>query len=134
VDQVRFTGRINVEPRISEADLDAMDDLAGPLDESGSPWRVSESRRELIPAEWAGFTEVQTVLNQFAHLLASRGYALSGRVSWACERYHRGTGMVFVRGEAVEWVEERVVNPGPSWEPGEWVWDGRDHRPVPRPG
>ena len=128
--QVRFAGRINVEPAISDADLDALDDLAGPLDESSSPWRVSESRRELIPGETGGFTEVQTVLKQFAQLLASRGYTLSGHVSWAFERFHLGTGMAFVRGDAVEWVKDLVVNTGPSWQPGQWLWDGQRHRPA----
>jgi hypothetical protein len=128
--QVRFTGGINVEPAISETDLDALDDLAGPLDESSSAWRVSESRRELIPGDPGSFIAVQTVLNQFAQLLGSRGYALSGRVSWAFDGFHPGSGMVFVRGAAVEWVEDRVVNPGPSWEPGEWIWDGQRHRPA----
>ena len=55
--QVRFVGRINVEPAVSDTDLDALDDLAGPLDETSSPWRVSESRRELIPGE-TGQSEV----------------------------------------------------------------------------
>jgi hypothetical protein len=129
---VWFTGRIGVEPAISEADLDAMDDLAGPLDEAGSPWRVSEDRRELIPGEGGKFVEpYQEVLEQFARLLASRGYGLFGQVSWSDAHYPPHTGMVFARGAAVEWIGDRVVNPGPSWQPGEWVWDGWQPRHVP---
>jgi hypothetical protein len=128
---VWFSGRIRVEPAISDPDLDAMDDLAGPLDEGGSPWRVSEDRHELIPGEGGKFIEpYKEVLDQFAQLLASRGYSLSGQVSWADASYAPHTGMVFARGGAAEWVGDRVVNPGPSWEPREWIWDGMRHRPA----
>jgi hypothetical protein len=126
-----FTGRISVEPPISDADLDAMDDLAGPLDEAGSPWRVSADRRELIPGEAGKWIEpYKEVLDQFTRLLGSRGYVLSGQVSWAGAECAPQTGMVFARGGMAEWVGDRVVNAGPSWQPGEWVWDGARHRPA----
>jgi hypothetical protein len=131
---VWLTGRIGVTPAISDADMDALDDLAGPLDEG--PWRVSAVRRELVPGD-EGYQSVEPykeVLDQFTRLLVSRGYTLSGQVSWAGAQYAPQTGIVFARGGSVEWVGDRILNAGPSWQPGLWEWDGTKHRPVGRPG
>jgi hypothetical protein len=125
---VWFGGGIGVTPAISDADVDALDDLAGPLDEG--PWRVSKDRRELVPGDGGDFVEPsKEALHQFARLLASRGYTLSGQVSWAGATHPPQTGIVFARGGSVEWVGDRVVNAGPSWQPGAWEWDGVRHRP-----
>jgi hypothetical protein len=85
------------------------------------------------PGEGGKFVEpYKEVLDQFARLLASRGYTLSGQVSWAGAAYAPHTGIGFARGGSVEWVGDRVINAGPSWQPGEWEWDGAKHRPLGR--
>jgi hypothetical protein len=84
---------------------------------------VSEDREFILPEQDEsrhGFRMWLRLLIE--HYLAPRGYVLHGEVTWEGED-RDDSGIIFVKDNQVEAVEDLIFNAGPGWAPNHFVDD-----------
>ena len=138
-----YSGEIAVSPTLTEADAAVVRAVAAgqrseqtqavfaaiaASPEPDLPWytgllAISEDRNLILPEEdesRPGFGMWLRLL--LAHFLFARGYVLNGQVSWEGEDPD-DRGILFVKDNGIEIVEDFIFNAGPSWAPHHYVDD-----------
>jgi hypothetical protein len=80
-------------------------------------FELSESRDLIVPDECESRHGLRLwLVLLIEHFLAPLGYVLNGEVSWTADDLD-DRGSIFVKDNAVECIEDFIVNQGPSWSP-----------------
>ena len=141
---VSYCGDINVEPSLTEEDvatfLEIVNDrrtdrtkpffdLVAACNESQTPYSIgllelSEDRAQILPetdeSRAGAGTWLQLVVQ---HFLAPKGYSVEGEIKWNGDEAE-DRGCIYAKGQQVEVVDDRIENPGPSWEPAVYASPG----------
>ncbi len=132
---VYYRGEIHVDPPLAEVHAAAVlafskkerNDLTEPIlakvaasEEPDLPgyadlFYISEDRSTILPDEDESDHGLRLWLELLVqHFLGPLGYVLNGEVSWEADDVD-DHGCIFVKDNAVEAVDDVILNPGPSW-------------------
>ena len=141
---VYYCGDVSVEPPLTEEDaatfLEIVNDkrtdrtkpffdLVAASNESQTPYSIgllelSEDRAQILPetdeSRAGAGTWLQLVVQ---HFLAPKGYSVEGEITWNGDEAE-DRGCIYAKGQQVEVVDDRIENPGPSWEPAAYASPG----------
>ncbi|HUZ97530.1 MAG TPA: hypothetical protein VMU57_21710 [Edaphobacter sp.] len=80
-------------------------------------FELSEGRDLIVPDESESRHGLRLwLVLLIEHFLGPLGYVLNGEVSWTADDLD-DRGCIFVMGNAVECVDDFIINQGPSWSP-----------------
>jgi hypothetical protein len=141
---VYYCGDVSVEPPLTEEDavtfLEIVNDkrtdrtkpffdLVAASNESQTPYSIgllelSDDQSQILPetdeSRAGAGTWLQLVVQ---HFLAPKGYSVEGEITWNGDEAE-DRGCIYAKDQQVEVVDDRIENPGPSWEPAAYASPG----------